>query len=135
MMVNDVAAAGEGKDQQSFVGTAGRLNGDNGNPRECELCGHPRPSQRAGDRRQRVDHRARQHAGKQAESPEAHHGGEREPIDLDGLCCRRGAQPSEKDHAKGLDEASRGQRGGERQQRAVSGNQDLETPLRQIGAQ
>ena len=63
------------------------------------------------------------------------HRGEREAIDLARLRRPRVRGRPRKRDAERLDEAGGGQRGGQRQQRAVGRDRDLQAPLRQVGMQ
>ena len=78
--------------------------------------------------RKRVNEKAGQDAGKQAQHRQEEHGGEREPKGIH--CGLGGARPrtAEKCHAIGLDEASRRERRRKRQQCSHGRHEKLKSP-------
>ena len=78
---------------------------------------------------EQVDHHAWEDAGQQAERGEAEHRGERAAIDLARVCRHAGARPAEEGDAERLDEARGGECGGQRQQRAIRRDHDLQRPI------
>ena len=130
--------AGYGHEQeheQAVIGTAARGDRHDREPLRAGLHRHVAADQRGTHRRQRIDEQAGQDSGEQAKRGEKEHRGKREasrfPCGLGGARAR----PAEKRHAVGFDEAGRGKRRGQREQRADGRHQELQAPWRQLRAE
>ncbi len=125
----------EQEHEQAVIGAAARGDRNDREPLRADLHRHARADERGIDRRQRVDEQARagfRRRGKappEASSPRAKSG--RSPSRL----RRPAARPAEKRHAEGFDEAGRGERRRQREQRADGRHQELQPPWRQFRAE
>ena len=125
----------EDEDEEAVIGAPALRHRHDRQPRDRRLRRHAAADHRLGHRRQRVDDEAGQDAEDEAEGGEAEHHAERPAVDLVRLRRRRRARPAEEGDAEEADEAGGGERRRQRQHGADGGDDDLEVPLRQVGAE
>ena len=116
------------KDQKAIVGAARFRDRNDGEEGHIALKRHAGANHCIGYGRKRIDEEARQDAGDEAERGETEHGGQREIVGLMRALGGFRARAPKKSDAERLDETGRGESGGERKQRAHSGDQEPQAP-------